>query len=204
MRRPVLARYWEQRLETQPFAMFSTVASEIFRSYLESKRKSHLLDALRANQETVRNFASLLVEATEITAELTWQEYSELAGAELDQIPSLRNDETALRAAVERMIQLDRGHIAQLEVLGALRDTFAALPSSHTGLINAVRNPDVGLAPINAALERSRALEALFDRLVSANRPSASIQLPESAMAKVIGADEVAETTVRTILSESR
>lgn len=125
-----------------------------------------MLEALRANQETIRRFSDLLVEATEIAAELSWQEYSELAGDELLAIPGLADD-AAVEGAVGRMIELARAHIAHLEALGILRDAFAALPSSHAGLINAVENPDGGLAAINAALERSRTLESLFDELSS-------------------------------------
>jgi hypothetical protein len=153
-------------VDAEPFAMFSTVASELFRNYLESRRRSVMLEALRANQETIRRFSDLLVEATEIAAELSWQEYSELAGDELLAIPGLADD-AAVEGAVGRMIELARAHIAHLEALGILRDAFAALPSSHAGLINAVENPDGGLAAINAALERSRTLESLFDELSS-------------------------------------
>jgi hypothetical protein len=132
-------------VDAEPFAMFSTVASELFRNYLESRRRSVMLEALRANQETIRRFSDLLVEATEIAAELSWQEYSELAGDELLAIPGLASrrrgrrgrrgahDRTGARAyRTSRSIGNPQGRVRRAAVVSCRTDQCRGEPGRRT------------------------------------------------------------------------
>jgi hypothetical protein len=181
-----------RQVGAEPFAMLSGAATALLRAYLESRREDQLLEALKANQASIREFSTLLVSATEIAAEYAWDEYFDLVDREFgliagftdtmprvgppDEGPSadaatqtVVSDETAFRTAIGRLIALNRGHIAQLETLGALRDMFAALPTAHLGLIRSIESDDMSLTAINAALERSQALATLVDRRASEN-----------------------------------
>ncbi|HSR70236.1 MAG TPA: hypothetical protein VLU25_20065 [Acidobacteriota bacterium] len=174
--------------------LISTAATAIFKQYLESKRKKALVRGLRENQPTVEAYARHLVEATKIAADLAWTEYDAKAQDQLNKIVEAGAGSSQVTSALQQLIKLDEEHIAQLEVLKSLRDSFSAIPASHNGLIEAAKNPKSGLEAISLIIDRAQSLEKLYDRSVRENQATVAQQLAQQAQVRASLADSRAST----------
>ena len=130
-------------------ALFSAAAMTAAQQYIESKRKSHLIEALRSNQKEVESAAGLGKEAARILAALMRQEYND------------ESAELARKASVEPLLKLDERYVAQLQILRALHDAYDQLPVAHQQLSSSLESESSQLGQIQALYENALRIQHL-------------------------------------------
>lgn len=134
-------------------ALFSAAAMTAARQYIESKRRSHLAEALRSNQKEIESAAGLGKEAARITAAVMRQEYND------------ESAELARKTAVEPLLKLDERYIAQLQVLRSLHDAYDQLPVAHQQLSDSLESETSQLGQIQALYDNAMRIQHLCDDL---------------------------------------
>lgn len=168
----------------QQVALLSTIAVALAREYLESKRRSKLVDALTANQATVDAFAIQMRTGVEIAGRHAAQEYNEESQELFNRMaPAGPAPETVRRDAIQDLIELDRKYLQQLYVLQSLYNAFGQLPTAHSELIKATENSSPGLSTVVSLFEEGKRLESLYDRSVAVNKAKAAQALADRAAA---------------------
>ena len=130
-------------------ALFSAAAMTAAQQYLESKRKSHLIEVLRSNQKEVESAAGLGKEAARILAALMRLEYYD-ESAELER-----------KASVEPLVKLDERYVAQLQILRSLHDAYDQLPVAHQQLSASLESEGSHLGQIQALYENALRIQHL-------------------------------------------
>ena len=130
-------------------ALFSSAAMTAAQQYLESKRKSHLIEALRSNQKEVESAAGLGKEAARILAAVIRQEYND------------ESAELARKASVEPLLKLDDRYVAQLQILRTLHDAYDQLPVAHQQLSSSLESESSQLGQIQALYENALRIQHL-------------------------------------------
>ena len=181
-----LAKITRKNPDSEQVALFSTIAAEATRAYLESKRQSELENALKANQAAVDTFVGHMQEGVKIAAQITADQYSDQFQALALQMitPAGPAPESTRRTLLQNMITLDRKHIAQLGTLNDLYQAFGRIPSAHEELIRAVSNKTLSLTAINALFEAGKRLEANYDRALVVNKSKAVQAAADEALAQ--------------------
>jgi hypothetical protein len=131
-------------------ALFSAAAMTAAQQYIESKRRSHLVEALRSNQTEIESAASLGKEAARIMAQPIVKEYND-ESAELVRKP-----------AVEPLLKLDERYIAQLQVLRSLHDAYDQLPVAHQQLSASLESEGSHLGQIQALYDNAMRIQHLY------------------------------------------
>ena len=142
-------------------ALFSTVAVGLFRQYLQGRARNELRKALAANQEAIETFAAAGEQTVAIAARVLWQEYDERTRAPVHALSS--GNGTA--AELEQLLALDEEHLARLEALRSLRDTYRRLPAAHQELHTVLGDESASLSSIRELYEEGRRLERLYRRI---------------------------------------
>ena len=177
-------------------ALLSTVTVALTREYLESKRRSKLVEALTASQPTVDAFADRMRMAVSIAARNAAQEYTEefqelyrklISGA-------VAAPEAVRREVIHDLIELDRKYIQQLAILQSLYNAFGQLPTAHSELIKAAENNDFTMTTVVAVLEEGKRLEGLYDKSVAVNKVKAAQALADRSTALADKLDAEAES----------
>ena len=130
-------------------ALFSAAAMTAAQQYLESKRKSHLIEVLRSNQKEVESAAGLGKEAARILAAVMRQEYND------------ESAELARKASVEPLLKLDERYVAQLQILRTLHDAYDQLPVAHQQLSSSLESESSHLGQIQALYENALRIQHL-------------------------------------------
>lgn len=134
-------------------ALFSAAAMAAAQQYIESKRRGHLVDALRSNQKEIESAAGLGKEAARIMAAVMRQEYND-ESAELARKPS-----------VESLLKLDERYIGQMQVLRSLYDTYDQLPVAHQQLSASLESDSAQLGQIQALYDSAKRIQSLYANL---------------------------------------
>lgn len=177
-------------------AIFSTIAVQVAREYLESKRRSKLVEALTTNQPTIETFSQHMRRGVETAATHAAQEYDE-ASQELflkmitTTGPAPEGDR---RAAIQGLIDLDRKYIQQLSTLQSLDTAFGQVPNAHAELIKSAANPEINLSSIVTLLEQGKRLEGIYDKSFSSNKIKAAQALADKAAAQADALEAGAES----------
>ena len=181
--------------DPEKVALLSTVTVTLTREYLESKRRSKLVDALSANQSTVDNFAQYMRNGVQIAATHAAQEYDEESQEILRKMstPTGPALESVRREAIQQLIALDRTYIQQLSVLQSLYVAFGQIPTAHAELVKATQNDDSTLSTGVALLEEAKRLESLYDSSVAVNKVKAAQAIADRATALADKLDAEAE-----------
>ena len=130
-------------------ALFSAAAMTAAQQYIESKRKSHLIEALRSNQKEVESAAGLGKEAARILAALMRLEYYD------------ESAELARKASVEPLVKLDELYVAQLQILRSLHDAYDQLTIAHQQLSSSLESETSQLGQIQALYENALRIQHL-------------------------------------------
>ena len=167
-------------------ALFSTLASEAARQYLETRRKAALEDALTTNQETIQHFTAQMQGGVKIAASISVQEYDERFQELALKMTTSSGpaSESTRRAALESLIALDRKHIQQLNTLKSLYQAFGRIPNAHTELVKSMSDPGLSLTAIPALADSGRRLETNFDQAVASNKVKAIQAIADKAIAQ--------------------
>ena len=167
-------------------ALFSTVAAEAARAYLESRRQGALFDALKENQAAIDDFTDLLQAGVKIAATITAHEYDEQFQTHFREMVTDSGvaPEAVRRNAIVSLIDLDRAHIDQLTTFSRLHQAFDRVPGAHRNLTDALSKPGTSLTSVIALLEEGKRLEANYDRAVKSNRATSAQTIADMAIAQ--------------------
>ena len=166
-------------------ALFSTLAAESARLFLEQRRRSQLRAAVTANQTTVEAFARHMQEGVKIAATIAAHEYDErFQQIALSMIGATGPAPEAVRTrALQDLIALDRKHIAELGTFTALHQSYGRIPGAHLELARALSDHGLELTSIIALLEAGRRLERNFDQAVAVNKSKEAQAVADQALA---------------------
>lgn len=184
-------------------AIFSTIAVKITQEYLESKRRSKLVEALTSNQTNIDDFSQHMRKGVLIIATHSAHEYDE-ESQEL--IRKLITDtgpapESDCRGAIDELIELDKKYLAQLGVLKSLYHAFGKLPSAHAELATAAANPDVSISTIVGLVEDGKHLKGVYDKSLAVNKVKASRAIADRSVAMADKLDTEAEMAQKIAVS---
>ncbi len=156
----------DEDISNKDVAIFSVVAIESFRAYIEHERRTKLAEALRENQATVTEVASFGQDATEILARALRSEYDTRSGKlALKLAPDSGLSASAKQEVVENLLTLNEEYVRHLDLLKTLHQAYGTFPSAHAELAKAVTEPDSGLGQIKAFYAEGRRLERLYKEL---------------------------------------
>jgi hypothetical protein len=177
-------------------AIFSTIAVQVAREYLESKRRSKLVEALTANQPTIETFSQHMRRGVETAATHAAQEYDEASQELFRKMvtstgPAPEGDR---RAAIQALIDLDRKYIQQLSTFQSLYTAFGQVTNAHAELIKAASNPELSLSSIVTLLEEGKRLEGIYDKSLSVNRVKTAQAIADKAAAQADALEAEAES----------
>lgn len=161
--------------DPRPRGLFSTLAMEVFRRYLESRRQEDLQRAIQENQPNVETFAVAGQRAVQLAALGLRHEY-DLRFAALARVLTPRADSSAREreSAARELVALDRQFLDQLAALQTLSQAYSLLPAAHRELSSAITQPDSFRTAVRALYDEARRLGRLYQRLAEKGSPSAA------------------------------
>jgi hypothetical protein len=148
-------------VQAQPnkeIAIFSTLATGVFRAYLQDKQRSTLLKALQENQATIEHTAELGASAVRITAAAIRSEYD------------LESKGLAQQKAIKELVELDERFIKEIAGLRMLHQSYEALPAAHRELAIGLVEPQRSLPMIQELYENGRDLFRLYEQLTKEDK----------------------------------
>lgn len=164
-------------------ALFSTVAGEAARQFIESRRRDDLLAALTANQPVIDGLGAQGQKAARYLAYARSNDYQDDAQSLLR--GALAADgEDARRAQVEALISLDRAHMDAMETLRAVSDAYGAVPAAHRDLLGGVKSGEVTLSSIEALYVDAKRLDGLYSNSRVANQARADQATADALQAR--------------------
>jgi hypothetical protein len=149
----------------QPIAIFSTVATAAFRTYLQNKQRSSLVEALTKNQEAIQNTAGMGQSAVKITVIAMRSEYDLRSNALAQDLVRAGAPAAERSSKARALVDLNDRFIKELAVLRALNQSYVDLPAAHQELAAATGDPKLGIAAIRRLYEQGREMERLYEQL---------------------------------------
>jgi len=160
-------------------AIFSTVATELFRAYLRAEQRSDLIHRLQDADAQIPLLARGGKEAAQIIALTVWEQYdynfAPLERCALNspapnepQHPTLDDRKKAILAILDLNIR----HAATIQSLQALYNAYAALPKAHADLLAAAKKNGVTLEGIAFFLQEIQRIDTLYESLKKTAAPT--------------------------------
>ncbi|HEX5757816.1 MAG TPA: hypothetical protein VF121_01345 [Thermoanaerobaculia bacterium] len=143
-------------------ALLSVAAIELFKAYIESKRRKELAGAIAEVQPRVEEFSSAAQEAVRFLASLVETDYDKKV------LPLA----TASPPDAAPILALNDVTQATLATLASLAKSYAAVPAAHRDLAAAAANRKTGLAGLVALGDEATRLQNLVTQLRTANAPA--------------------------------
>lgn len=140
-------------------ALLSTAAVELFKAYIENKRRKDLAKAIAEVQPQVEEFASAAQQAVRFLAE----------GVETDYLKEIEPLATASPPNAAPILTLNDSTQATLATLESLSQSYGALPAAHRDLAAAAAKKKTGLAGLVALGNEAVRLQGLLTQLEAAN-----------------------------------
>ena len=144
--------------------LLSTVAVQLFKAYLESKRREDLQRAIAEVQPRVAEFATAAQNAVAFLGEMVETEYDK-------KILPLA---TATPPNAKPILALNEATQATLGALASLAASYGALPSAHRDLSAATAKKPGALAGLIALTEEATRLQGFVIQLAQANAAAAA------------------------------
>lgn len=163
----------------RPRGLFSALAVEVFRRYLESRRQEDLQRAIQENQVTVETFAVAGRGAVQLAALGLRHEY-DLRFAALARALTPRADSSPREreSAARGLVALDREFLDQLAALQTLSQAYSLLPAAHRELSSAITQPASFRTAVRALYDEARRLGRLYQRLTEKEAASEAESAP--------------------------
>ena len=143
-------------------ALLSAAAVQLFKAYIETKRRHALAQAITEVQPQVDEFASLAQNAIRLLASPVKEQY------DLQVSPLIR----ASPPDAAPILKLNDDTLATLAALESLWRGYGALPAAHRDLAAAAAKKQTGLAGIVALGNETVRLQGLLTELRKANAPA--------------------------------
>lgn len=122
------------------FALFSTLATEATRAWIEAQRKDRLAGLIEAHQDDIEAAAWLGREAVDVMAAALWAEYN----AEVQPLLLKAHGQGAsgvagVQSGLEDVARLNEAHTRRLAALRVLAEGYERLPAAHAALAEDLR-----------------------------------------------------------------
>lgn len=161
----------------ESFALLSTVTTEMYRVILEQRRKSMLIDLIKANQNQIEIASELGKKAVFLLGQAIENEYRQRYGMlELNASglgPNGRPDASIKRdarlKAANELIALNKAYAAEFLALDALYKTYAELPKAHLELAANLEKPETIMATIADIYSEGQRLYSAYAALNTIN-----------------------------------
>lgn len=144
-------------------ALFSTVATEFARLYIENKRRGHLHAAIQVNQPNVENYAGLcisLIHTIRGSMKAYYNDRIEPIKLAWNASPGEKRQKYT-----EAMLILNEQFADGMRVLQELETTYRALPKAHADLAKAIQQPKLNLEGIQELYSSAKRLQRLYGEL---------------------------------------
>lgn len=166
-------------------ALFSTLAAESARLYLEQKRRSDLIEILNNNQGTIERFTQHMQDGVKLAANIANQEYDEkFQQVALKMIAGNGPaSESVRKTALQELIALDRKFLGDLRTFNSLHEAYGRVSSAHQELARKLSKQEIKLTSTIALLEAGQRLEKNFDQAVVVNKSNAAQAVADQAVA---------------------
>ena len=153
-------------LDPEKQALLSTTAIQLFKAYIENKRRKYLLEAISEVQPHVAEFSNSAQQAVHLLASLVQTDYNQRIMPLM--IASPPNADVIL--SFNDATQLTLG------TLKAMSNSYAALPAAHRDLMAAADKKPAGLAGLIVLSEEAARLNSLVTQLAQTNSAAAANQ----------------------------
>jgi len=147
-------------------ALLSTAAVQLFKAYIENKRRKDLVQAIEEVQPRVDEFSLAAQQAVHFLASMAQTDYNE-------EILPLA---TATPANATPILALNDTTQATLATLEALSSSYGALPEAHRDLKAATSKKPGGLSGLIALTNEAIRLQGFVTQLAKANAAAAAPQ----------------------------
>ena len=162
------ARALGLRLDPGRQALLSTAAIEIFKAYIESRRREALAEAIMEVQPRVEEFSTAAQEAVRLLATLINTDY-------LDKILKLSREVNKTKPVnAAPVLELNDATQQTLATLEVLANSYRALPAAHRDLAAAASKKATGLAGIVVLGDQAARLNGLITQRTTANEAAAA------------------------------
>jgi hypothetical protein len=143
-------------------ALLSSVAIQLFKTYIENRRRKDLVRAINEVQPRVEDFSSSAQQAVQFLASLVETDYNR-------KILKLLTTSPANTSAI---LSFNDTTQATLNALRSMYNSYGALPAAHRNLLAAADRKSTGLAGLIALGEETTRLQGLVTQLSKANAAS--------------------------------
>lgn len=148
-------------------ALFSTVAAQFARRYLEHKRRAYLRDAISQNQTNIEWYAAQCVSLIKTMRGTTKAYYTLRAGA---YNKTWENTTAGRRAEVtDKMLKLNEQYADTLHVFEELERAYRGLPRAHADLKKGLDDARFDLNGIQELYSSGKRMQRLYEELRKAN-----------------------------------
>jgi hypothetical protein len=145
-------------------ALLSTAAIQLFKTYIENKRRKDLVKAIGEVQPQVDAYSESARQAVGLFAEVVKKEYSK-------KIIPLSEAQPPNALAI---LDFNDATQSTLAILKSMANSYGALPAAHRDLKAAANNKSAGLSGIIALGEEAMRLNGLVNQLTEVNVAAAA------------------------------
>lgn len=147
-------------------ALFSTAAIEISRQYLDDHKRTHLKEAIAANQSPIEEASDCIRGGLRIALRELCHEYEVRAQAlRTDLHPHATISLAERRRRVEKLVALNEEMIDRLSALRVLDESYGELPAANRELAASLDDADFNLQAIRDIAANATLLQALYREL---------------------------------------
>lgn len=147
-------------------ALLSTAAIQLFKAYIESKRRKELGQAIGEVQPRVKEFSRAAQNAVRFLAEMVETDYNKKV------LPLIVSPNATPILALNDATQ------TTLATLKSLSSSYGALPAAHSNLSAAASKNTTGLAGLIALTDEAIRLQGFVTQLATANAAAAAAAAP--------------------------
>lgn len=149
----------------QGVGIFSTVAVEGFRAYIDNKRRDTLKNAIEENQKVIRGWSEVAINALKNIRDDVQHEYDRKRSA-LGKTLIISTDSDAKRQTAQNLIQLNASIFDIMGVLQGLGAAYSKMPEAHENLAESLSNDAISLPALKSYYEEARRIQSLY-KLIS-------------------------------------
>jgi hypothetical protein len=147
----------------QGLAIFSTIAIESARLFIEKKRQKYLLEAIKKNQTNVEGYSNLCISLIHTIRGTVKSYYTTRREAIKKQW--LANKGKKRIENTEHLLTLNEQFIDTMRTLQELEETYAALPVANADLAKAIEDPEFNMKGIQQLYSSAHRLQKLYKEL---------------------------------------
>jgi len=153
-------------VSSQGLSIFSILASEAARLYIENKRQEHLLDAIKLNQTNIESYSDSCINLVRTMRGGIKSYYVDRYNPIQEMWPSKENSNVKRKKLlIEAMLNLNDKFTSALLILEELEKAYIALPKAHGNLTKAITDVKFNSEGIQNLYSSGKRLQKLYEEL---------------------------------------